>query len=76
MAELLNFASNEHYSLRSVSKHDLCLKKIPRTNYFKDSFSYYSMKVWNEIPDDIRNAKRLTTFKCKYKLHLLNSASH
>ena len=75
ITELLIFANNEHYSLRSASKHDLCLTKVPRTNYFKESFSYYSMKVWNDIPDDIRNANKLITFKLKYKTHLLKNLS-
>ena len=66
MVELLTPASNERYSLRSVSNQDLTLNNIPKTKYYKDSFTYYGRIIWNDIPIDIRNANKLKTFKSKY----------
>ena len=76
MSDLITFSNDDHYALRSASKHDLVINKLPRTNYFKDSFSYYSMKVWNEIPIEIRSVHKLPLFKQKYKLFLLNKSFH
>ena len=53
--------------------NDLVLQRIPRTNYYKDSFSYFSMKVWNDIPVDIRLVTKIQTFKSKYKNYLLKN---
>ena len=71
LEDLLTIANNDHYSLRSVTKQDLVLNGVPRTSYFKESFSYYSMTIWNKIPLDIRNSKSLPSFKS----HLLKSHS-
>ena len=38
------------YSLRSETNNDLVLIKTPRRNIYKDSLSYYSVCVWNNIP--------------------------
>ena len=36
---------------------------LPRTNYYKNSFSYSGATLWNSLPRDIRQAKSLGLFK-------------
>ena len=72
LSEILKFSQNEKYSLRSANRHDLVLKIKPRTNLIQNTFAYYSMKIWNNIPIFIRNSNSITSFKCSYKTYLLN----
>ena len=71
MNELLKTKHNKIYNLRSNSRNEIAFSIRPRTNYFKDTFSYYSMNIWNSIPLEIRKSMRLNTFKVKYKAYLL-----
>ena len=71
MSDIMTFSSNETHNLRSSKRNDLIMHSKPRTNYFKDSFSYYSMKVWNDIPVNIRSVYTIQSFKYLYKAHLL-----
>ena len=68
----LGIATNNSYSLRSVLRNDLVLKHKPKTKHIKDSFNYYSMTVWNEIPTEIRNAAYVKSFRLFYKKYLSN----
>ena len=70
MKELITFAKNEKYFLRSSSKKDLEHIRA-RTQHLKHSFSYHSRLVWNALPDSIRSAPTLNTFKSRYRQHLL-----
>ena len=36
---------------------------LPRTNYYKNSFSYSGATLWNSVPRDIRQAESLGLFK-------------
>ena len=36
---------------------------LPRTNYYKNSFSYSGATLWNSLPHDIRQAESLGLFK-------------
>lgn len=45
MTELIILSNNETYNLRSISRKHICLSSIPRTNYLKDTFHYYSISV-------------------------------
>lgn len=36
---------------------------LPRTNYYKNSFSYSGAVLWNSRPSSIRKAKSLATFR-------------
>ena len=36
---------------------------LPRTNYYKDSFSYSGATLWNSLPIDIRQAEFFGLFK-------------
>jgi hypothetical protein len=48
------------YDLRGSSTR-LCLPK-PRTEYLKKSFSYNGVRVWNQIPEDIRTSTSYISF--------------
>ena len=73
MTDVITFATNEKYNLRSAMHNDLVLKFRPQTNYLKDSFAYYSRTVWNNIPFEIKNAKSVHSFKRLYRKYLMNS---
>ena len=47
---------------------------LPRTNYYKNSFSYSGATLWNSLPCDIRQAESLGLFKrlIKEVRYLLN----
>ena len=50
--------------------HDLQIPK-PRLELSKKSFSYVGAKIWNKIPNDIRNVESTHFFKHKMKTYLL-----
>ena len=67
----------DKFELRSVHSkyetrncHDL---QIPRLNMerAKNAFKYSALKLWNDMPVDIREASTLKCFKKKLKAHLL-----
>ena len=49
------------YNLRD-SQNELNVP-LPRTNYYKNSFSYSGTTLWNSLPRDIRHAESLGLFK-------------
>ena len=49
------------YNLRN-SENKLAIP-LPRTNYYKNSFSYSGAKLWNSLPLDVRLAESLTKFR-------------
>ena len=54
---------NSAYDLRdSENKLDV---PLPRTNYYRKSFSYSGATLWNSLPCDIRNTESLGLFKRK-----------
>ena len=73
MADLIDFSCDKSYTLRSATKHDLVVHCLPKTNYLKYSFSYFSMNVWNQILVLIRDSKKVSSFKNKYKSYLLDN---
>ena len=56
-----------NYKLRNVSS-GLCLPQ-PRTNSMKKSFMYDGAKLWNSIPNKIRESKSLSCFQKKIAAH-------
>jgi len=73
MTDIISFSKNDNYSLRSVKHNDLVLKKKPKTQFFKDSFCYYSISIWNKIPCNIRNFSSIQLFKSQYRNYLFNN---
>ena len=58
------FTSNNalnNYGLRS-SSYDLELPKC-RTNYYKNSFAFSGVKVWNALPRYLKEERSLEKFK-------------
>ena len=56
------------YETRRIN--DLQIPKL-RLELSKKSFSYVGAKVWNDIPNDIRNVESSHLFKQKMKSYLL-----
>ena len=56
-----------NYKLRNISS-GLCLPK-PRTNSMKKSLGYNGAKLWNSIPNEIRESKSLSCFQKKIAGH-------
>ncbi len=59
--------------LRSLGSSQL---EIPRvhTKQGESAFSYYAARRWNQLPEEIRCAKTLATFKSSLKTHLFSCA--
>ncbi len=60
-------------ALRSLGSSQL---EIPRvhTKQAESAFSYYAALGWNQLPEEIRCAKTLATFKSRLKTHLFSGA--
>ncbi len=59
--------------LRSLGSSQL---EIPRvhTKQGESAFSYYAARSWNQLPEEIRCAKTLATFKSRLKTYLFSCA--
>ncbi len=59
--------------LRSLGSSQL---EIPRvhTKQGESAFSYYAARSWNQLPEEIKCAKTLATFKSGLKTHLFSCA--
>ncbi len=57
------------YRLRNT-ENKLVLPQ-PRTDYLKKSFSYSGAQLWNNLPEDLRQASKLADFKSKLIRHSL-----
>ena len=51
------------------SETDLSIKK-PKTEFLKKTFGYSGAVLWNSLPQDVKMAESLISFKTKVKLHL------
>ena len=69
---ILQFANNTSYQLRSNTNNDLT-HAWTNSKYGTNSFSYSAMNTWNSIPPFIRNSSSLASFKHKYKACLLSN---
>lgn len=67
--DLINFAANPTYNLRSITRHELQSVKM-RTSYMTSSFKYQSRKIWNSIPITLRNITNHSAFKYHLKHYL------
>lgn len=73
MNNLINVSNNSTHNLRSNTSKHITVNCRIKTNYMKDSFTYYSMTIWNKIPGHIREAKNLVLFKKLCKDYLLST---
>ena len=60
-------------TLRSATKKLLVVPPANLVKYGERSFSYVGPKLWNELPDNIRDSKDLTKFKSKLKTFLFRT---
>lgn len=68
---------------RSSRKNDYARTCVPplllpprRTEAFTRAFRYRASKIWNNIPPPLRNSSTsINSFRCKYKLYLLQNAN-
>lgn len=67
MHDILKFSQNSTHHLRSETNKNLTLRAKPRTNYYKQSFSYNSFIVWNDIPMLIKTSRSVNSFKSRCK---------
>ena len=75
IADLLNIKKKDNYSLRSNDSIMLEYPKEKSLRSFGDrSFSIAATKLWNELPEDIRNISSINVFKTALKTHVFKSA--
>ena len=55
-----NSCSANSYNLRNADS-ELALP-LPKTDFLKKSYSYNGARVWNFLPNEIRNCETLATF--------------
>uniref|UniRef100_A0A8C0XVG3 Reverse transcriptase domain-containing protein n=1 Tax=Cyprinus carpio carpio TaxID=630221 RepID=A0A8C0XVG3_CYPCA len=67
-----------HYSpprpLRSQNSGNLIIPRISKSTAGGRSFSYLAPKLWNNLPNIVREADTLLQFKSRLKTHLFNLA--
>ena len=67
-----------HYSpsrlLRSQNLDQLIIPRILKSTAGGRSFSYLAPKLWNSLPNIVREANTLCQFKSRLKTHLFNLA--
>ncbi len=73
ISSLFVVENNDNYNLRNnnidykLEKQTLKLNKLkqtPKTNFFKKSISYSDVKIWNELPVELKsNCLSLNAFK-------------
>ncbi len=59
--------------LRSLGSSQLETPRV-HTKQGESAFSYYAARSWNQLPEEIRCAKTLATFKSRLKTHLFSCA--
>ncbi len=72
MADMLT----EYKPNRPLRSLGLSQLEIPRvhTKQGQSAFSYYAARSWNQLPEEIKCAKTLATFKSSLKTHLFSCA--
>ncbi len=73
LSELLSHYSPPH-PLRSQNSGHLIIPRISKSTAGGRSFSYLAPKLWNNLPNTVREADTLCQFKSRLKTHLFNLA--
>ena len=60
-------------SLRSMENNLLVIPKV-KTKCGEAAFSSYAAKLWNQLPDDVKNAPTVDSFKSRLKTKLFSDA--
>ena len=66
VSENLHFAEN-HYNCRHQLGTKFKVDHVETETYGKQSISYFAPKIWNSIPQEIKNVTTLAAFKTKIK---------
>ena len=67
------YVNNSHnHQTRLATSKSLLIPK-PNTTYFKHSFIYSVISLWNGLPSFIKSATNLKSFKSVYKQYILNN---
>ena len=66
-----DYERNHSYNTRN--RNDLLPRQTRLTATLNNSLSSIGPNIWNNIPDNIRNATSLSSFKYQYKTHLVSS---
>ncbi len=85
MKGCVNDVSECRYNCRRNGLKEMIWNRIKRTSSrmtgkdaFRDfclrGFSYFAARSWNQLPEEIRCAKTLATFKSRLKTHLFSCA--
>ena len=64
--ELITFSNNSFYNLRSTVKKSIVNDK-PNTTLKNNTFSYFGMQTWSELPKCIINSTSVGSFKIRLK---------
>ena len=67
---IIKRSSDKNYNLRSITNNNLCCER-PNSSYFKRTFGYTGMAIWNKIPLAIRNKPSFNQFKHSFYTYLL-----
>ncbi len=73
LSELLSHFSPSR-PLRSQNSGHLIIPRISKSTAGGRSFSYLAPKLWNNLPNTVREADTLCQFKSRLKTHLFNLA--
>ena len=70
LKDLLKEANSKRPGLRSESQLNYEVPFCKRTSYAERSFSVQGPKCWNELPEVLKRAKTIQSFKRVLKTHL------
>ena len=69
LSNLFKFQDAQRYSTRSSATQFLCIPKV-RTELYKKSLTFSGAKVWNNLPNNMKNCQSLNEFKLLCFRHL------
>ncbi|KAI5085644.1 hypothetical protein C0J45_2326, partial [Silurus meridionalis] len=61
-------------SLRSQNSGLLVVPRIAKSTKGGRAFSHLAPKLWNSLPDGVRDSDTLSQFKCRLKTYLFSKA--
>ena len=59
-----------NYNTRAAS-NDMFILPKPKCELFTTSLQYYGIKLWNHLPDQIKNASNIEQFKGMHKKFIM-----
>ena len=67
------FKRNFSYATRQATSNCLSLSQTPRSVLSKKSFVHNSTTLWNSLPSELRNNRKLLSFKAKLKVWVIEN---